>query len=133
MPWGLTRFQHGGQSHFATFCCYNPQRLLTTDNNRRIFMRWSRWRLRALGLRVRRWATDWLALAGGWPGLTLEGAPLKLCLGGGLCRRLHSQRERYSGTFSPACRPLRFDFQCADFPAGIVAEAAPRPILWAGD
>jgi hypothetical protein len=29
MPWGLRRFQHSGQSHFVTFCCYHrPIRLL---------------------------------------------------------------------------------------------------------
>jgi putative transposase len=37
MPWGLTRFHHGGQSHFVTFCCYHRRRLFTTDANRRIF------------------------------------------------------------------------------------------------
>src|SRR5712671_1691558 len=37
MPWGLTRFQHSGQSHFVTFCCYHRRRLLTTDESRRIF------------------------------------------------------------------------------------------------
>jgi putative transposase len=34
MPWGLTRFQHSGQSHFVTFCCYHRRRLLTTDESR---------------------------------------------------------------------------------------------------
>src|SRR5437660_788457 len=37
MPWGLTRFQHSGQSHFVTFCCYHRRRLFTTDVSRRIF------------------------------------------------------------------------------------------------
>ncbi len=37
MPWGLTRFQHSGQSHFVTFCCYHRRRVLTTDASRRIF------------------------------------------------------------------------------------------------
>ncbi len=37
MPWGLTRFQHSGQSHFVTFCCYHRRPLLTIDANRRIF------------------------------------------------------------------------------------------------
>jgi putative transposase len=37
MPWGLTRFQHSGQSHFVTFCCYHRRRLLTTEASRRIF------------------------------------------------------------------------------------------------
>src|SRR5271155_5121103 len=37
MPWGLTRFHHSGQNHFATFCCYHRRRLLTTDASRRIF------------------------------------------------------------------------------------------------
>jgi putative transposase len=37
MPWGLTRFQHSGQSHFVTFCCYHRRRSLTTDEGRRIF------------------------------------------------------------------------------------------------
>jgi putative transposase len=37
MPWGLTRFHHSGQNHFVTFCCYHRRRLLTTDENRRIF------------------------------------------------------------------------------------------------
>jgi putative transposase len=37
MPWGLTRFQHSGQSHFVTFCCYHRRRLLTTDESRRTF------------------------------------------------------------------------------------------------
>jgi putative transposase len=31
------RFQHSGQSHFITFCCYHRRRLLTTDASRRIF------------------------------------------------------------------------------------------------
>ena len=37
MPWGLTRFQQSGQSHFVTFCCYHRRRLLTTDASCRIF------------------------------------------------------------------------------------------------
>src|ERR1700683_3594777 len=37
MPWGLTRFQRSGQSHFVTFCCYHRLLLLTTDESRRIF------------------------------------------------------------------------------------------------
>jgi len=37
MPWGLTRFQQSGQSHFVTFCCYHRRRLLISDENRRIF------------------------------------------------------------------------------------------------
>jgi putative transposase len=37
MPWGLTRFQHSGQSHFVTFCCYHRRRLLANDEGRRIF------------------------------------------------------------------------------------------------
>ncbi len=37
MPWGLTRFQHSGQSHLVTFCCYHRRRLLTTDASRRTF------------------------------------------------------------------------------------------------
>ena len=37
MPWGLTRFQRTGQSHFITFCCYHRHCLLTTDASRRIF------------------------------------------------------------------------------------------------
>jgi len=37
MPWGLTRFQHSGQSHFVTFCCYHRRPLFTADTNRRIF------------------------------------------------------------------------------------------------
>jgi hypothetical protein len=37
MPWGLTRFQHSGQSHFVTFCCYHRRDLLTTDASRLIF------------------------------------------------------------------------------------------------
>ena len=37
MPWGLMRFQHRGQSHFVTFCCYHRRRLLTTNESRRIF------------------------------------------------------------------------------------------------
>jgi REP-associated tyrosine transposase len=37
MPWGLTRFQHSGQSHFVTFCCYHRRPLLGTDEIRRIF------------------------------------------------------------------------------------------------
>ena len=37
MPWGLTRFQHSGQSHFVTFCCYHRRLSLTTDASRRIF------------------------------------------------------------------------------------------------
>ena len=37
MPWGLTRFQQSGQSHFVTFCCYHRRQLLTSDDSRRIF------------------------------------------------------------------------------------------------
>ena len=37
MPWGLTRFQRSGQSHFDTFGCYHRRLLLTTDASRRIF------------------------------------------------------------------------------------------------
>jgi putative transposase len=37
MPWGLTRFQQSGQSHFVTFCCYHRRRLLASDESRRIF------------------------------------------------------------------------------------------------
>jgi putative transposase len=37
MPWGLTRFQHSGQSHFVTFCCYHRRPLLISDESRRIF------------------------------------------------------------------------------------------------
>jgi len=37
MPWGLMRFQHSGQTHFVTFCCYHRSRLLTTDQSRRVF------------------------------------------------------------------------------------------------
>jgi putative transposase len=36
-PWGLTRFQHSGQSHFVTFCCYHRRLLLTTDASRLVF------------------------------------------------------------------------------------------------
>src|SRR6266545_4457879 len=32
MPWGLARFQHSGQSHFVTFCCYYRRRLFTTPD-----------------------------------------------------------------------------------------------------
>jgi putative transposase len=38
MPWGLKRFQHSGQSHFVTFCCYHRHPLFTTDPSRRIFV-----------------------------------------------------------------------------------------------
>ena len=37
MPWGLTRFQRSGQSHFVTFCCYHRRGLLTTDASRLTF------------------------------------------------------------------------------------------------
>jgi putative transposase len=37
MPWGLTRFQQSGQSHFVTFCCYHRRPLFTTDVSCRIF------------------------------------------------------------------------------------------------
>jgi putative transposase len=37
MPWGLTRYQHTGQSHFVTFCCYHRRPLFMTDANRRVF------------------------------------------------------------------------------------------------
>jgi len=37
MPWGLTRSQQSGQSHFVTFCCYHRRRLLISDETRRIF------------------------------------------------------------------------------------------------
>jgi putative transposase len=31
------RFQHSGQSHFVTFCCYHRRRLFTTDVSRQVF------------------------------------------------------------------------------------------------
>ena len=37
MPWGLTRFQHTGQSHFITFCCYHRRRLFITQESRDVF------------------------------------------------------------------------------------------------
>jgi transposase IS200 family protein len=37
MPWGLTRYQQTGQSHFVTFCCYHRHPLFATDANRRVF------------------------------------------------------------------------------------------------
>ncbi len=37
MPWGLTRYQHTGQSHFVTFSCYHRRPLFTTDASRRVF------------------------------------------------------------------------------------------------
>ena len=37
MPWGLKRYQHAGQSHFVTFCCYHRRPLFTADASRRIF------------------------------------------------------------------------------------------------
>ena len=37
MPWGLKRYQHTGQSHFLTFCCYQRRLLFTTDASRRVF------------------------------------------------------------------------------------------------
>ena len=37
MPWGLTRFQHSGQSHFVTFWCYHRRRLFNTEASCRIF------------------------------------------------------------------------------------------------
>jgi len=37
MPWGLTRFQESGQSHFITFCCYHRQQLFTTNASRQVF------------------------------------------------------------------------------------------------
>ena len=37
MPWGLTRFQESGQSHFVTFCCYHRRQLFISDASRRIF------------------------------------------------------------------------------------------------
>jgi putative transposase len=37
MPWGLTRYQQTGQSHFVTFCCYHRCPLFTTEASRRVF------------------------------------------------------------------------------------------------
>src|SRR5689334_12794683 len=37
MPWGLTRFQQTGQTHFVTFCCYHRRHLLTGDASCRVF------------------------------------------------------------------------------------------------
>ena len=37
MPWGPTRYQYTGQSHFVTFCCYHRRSLFTTDESRRVF------------------------------------------------------------------------------------------------
>jgi putative transposase len=37
MPWGLTRYQQTGQSHFVTFCCYHRCPLFTNDARRQIF------------------------------------------------------------------------------------------------
>src|SRR5271169_1758883 len=52
MPWGLTRFQQSGQSHFVTFCCYHRHSLLTTDATRRIFESALERVRRGFGLRV---------------------------------------------------------------------------------
>lgn len=37
MPWGLKRYQHTGQSHFVTSCCYHRRPLFTMDASRRVF------------------------------------------------------------------------------------------------
>lgn len=37
MPWGLTRYQDSGQSHFVTFSCYHRRALFTTETDRRTF------------------------------------------------------------------------------------------------
>jgi putative transposase len=37
MPWGLTRFQETGHSHFVTFSCYHRRPLLRADPAKRIF------------------------------------------------------------------------------------------------
>jgi REP element-mobilizing transposase RayT len=52
MPWGLTRYQHTGQSHFVTFCCYHRRPLFTTDARRQIFENALERVRRSFGLRV---------------------------------------------------------------------------------
>jgi putative transposase len=37
MPWGLKRYQHTGQSHFVTFCCYHRRPLFIDDASCRVF------------------------------------------------------------------------------------------------
>jgi hypothetical protein len=52
MPWGLTRYQHTGQSHFVTFCCYHRHSLFTSDASRRVFKSALERVRRSFGLRV---------------------------------------------------------------------------------
>ena len=52
MPWGLTRYQHTGQSHFVTFCCYHRRLLFTSDASRRVFESALERVRRSFGLRV---------------------------------------------------------------------------------
>ena len=37
MPRGLTRFHHGGHTHFVRFCCYHRRLLFTSNASCRIF------------------------------------------------------------------------------------------------
>jgi|SRR5208337_1598609 len=52
MPWGLRRYQHTGQSHFVTFCCYHRRPLLAAEASRRILEAALERVRRGFGLRV---------------------------------------------------------------------------------
>jgi hypothetical protein len=66
---------------------------------------------------------------GDWPGLALEGAPLKLRLGGGFCRGPHLQRNENARPLSLPCRPLRFDLHQPSPACGVATKAAPRRVF----
>jgi hypothetical protein len=107
MPWGLTRFQHSGQSHFVTFCCYHRRPLLTTDARRRIFESALERARHTFKLQVYGYV---IMPEGGWPSLSVADAMIK--------RVPHSSRTlRRVGT-------MQLAVPFFDFPENLIIQAA---------
>src|ERR1700691_4813712 len=111
MPWGLTRLQHSGQSHFVTFCCYHRRPLLTTDARRRIFESALERARHTFKLQVYGYV---IMPEGGWPSLSVADAMIK--------RVPHASRTlRRVGT-------MQLAVPFFDFPENLIIQAArPRP------
>src|SRR6202453_3982413 len=107
MPWGLTRLQHSGQSHFVTFCCYHRRPLLTTDARRRIFESALERARHTFKLQVYGYV---IMPEGGWPSLSVADAMIK--------RVPHSSRTlRRVGT-------MQLAVPFFDFPENLIIQAA---------
>src|ERR1700677_1203004 len=107
MPWGLTRFQHSGQSHFVTFCCYHRRPLLTTGARRRIFESALERARHTFKLQVYGYV---VMPEGGWPSLSVADAMIK--------RVPHSSRTlRRVGT-------MQLAVPFFDFPENLIIQAA---------